>query len=114
MELKAELVHLANDIGCLQSEYEDFADTMALASGTARSRIEEVESTYRAINRKVRPHLSEPELNSIWMVLTTTRKDLHRRTDEATAPALTATPVTLSTKVDTRPTTLHAPTIRIN
>ena len=33
--------------------------------------------------------------------------------DEATAPALTATPVTLSTKVDTRPTTLHSPILRI-
>jgi len=50
VELKAKLVHLANDIGCLQSEYEDFTNTTALASGTARSHIEDVESTYRALN----------------------------------------------------------------
>jgi len=46
------------------------------------------------------------------MVLTTTHKDIHHRADEASAPALTATPIA-SSKVDIKPITVHALAIKI-
>ena len=107
LQRKVKVVSLAMEIECLEEEVMESLSSVSFTSSTAQARLRSVESSFKELNRRIRPYLSDPQLKGLWSELVSQKKELNRTADEATTPASPVSPTIMSsgssTTVDSTP-----------